>query len=75
MKVLTCMSAFLDLVIKAAHSAHMRPLMVPDMLPLNKEMEELSEYILPSLIEVKEYLMAHFFNFCKETIEYKNKLW
>ncbi len=50
--------------IRAAHSAHMRPLMVPDMLPPNKEMEELSEYILPSLIEVKEYLMAHFFNLC-----------
>ena len=50
--------------IRAAHSAHMRPLMVPDMLPQTKEMEELSEYILPSLIEVKEYLMAHFFNLC-----------
>ena len=50
--------------IKAAYSANMRPLMVPDMLPPNKEMEELSEYILPSLIEVKEYLMAHFFNLC-----------
>lgn len=50
--------------IKAAYSANMRSLMVPDMLPPNKEMEELSEYILPSLIEVKEYLMAHFFNLC-----------
>mgnify|MGYP003295647038 CR=1 FL=1 len=50
--------------IKAAYSANMRPLMVPDMLPPNKEMEDLSEYILPSLIEVKEYLMAHFFNLC-----------
>ncbi len=50
--------------IRAAYSANMRPLMVPDMLPPTKEMEELSEYILPSLIEVKQYLMAHFFNLC-----------
>lgn len=52
--------------IRAAYSAGMRPLMVPDMLPPNEEMEKLSEMILPSLLEVKDALRAHFFNLCLE---------
>jgi len=42
--------------IRAAHTAKMRPLMVPDMLPPMEEMEEKCEVILPSLFDVKEYL-------------------
>lgn len=42
--------------IRALKSAGMHPLMVPDLAEPTKEMEMLSECILPSLYEVKEYL-------------------
>ena len=42
--------------IRALKSAGMHPLMVPDLAEPNEEMEMLSECILPSLHEVKEYL-------------------
>lgn len=42
--------------IRAAAAAGMRPVMVPDLLPANEEMEELSEVILSSLFEVISYL-------------------
>ena len=42
--------------IRAAHRGGLRPLMVPDMLPANEEMYELSEAVLESLVEVIEYL-------------------
>ena len=42
--------------IRSAHAAGMRPIMVPDMAEPTPEMEELSERILPSLLNVKEYL-------------------
>lgn len=42
--------------IRAAHSGNLRPIMVPDLLPENEEMESLAEVILESLLEIKEYL-------------------
>ena len=42
--------------IRSAYAAGMRPIMVPDMAEPTPEMEELSEQILPSLLDVKEYL-------------------
>ena len=42
--------------IRSAHAAGMRPIMVPDMAEPNEEMERLAEVILPSLLEVKEYI-------------------
>ena len=42
--------------IRAAYGGKLRPIMVPDLLPENEEMEELSEVVLENLLEVKEYL-------------------
>lgn len=42
--------------IRSAHAAGLRPIMVPDLCPPTEEMECLSETILPSLLDVKEYL-------------------
>lgn len=42
--------------IRAAHRAGMRPIMVPDLVPADQEMSTLSEIVLPSLHEVKEYI-------------------
>lgn len=42
--------------IRSAHAAGLRPIMVPDLCPPTAEMEELTEAILASLLEVKEYL-------------------
>lgn len=42
--------------IRAAHAAGMFPIMVPDMLPPDEEMERLAGVILPSLREVREFL-------------------
>ena len=42
--------------IRAAHGGGLRAIMVPDLLPANREMEELTEVILGSLLEVKKYL-------------------
>lgn len=42
--------------IRAAFRAGMRPIMVPDLLPANEEMEKLSEVILSDLLQVKKYL-------------------
>ena len=42
--------------IRAAHAAGMHPIMVPDILQPDKEIRRLSEVVLPSLFEVKEYL-------------------
>ena len=42
--------------IKAAYAGKLRPIMVPDLLPGNDEMEEMSEIILESLMEVLDYL-------------------
>lgn len=42
--------------IRSAHAAGMRPIMVPDMAEPNEEMERLAEVILPSLLEVREYI-------------------
>lgn len=42
--------------IRSAHAAGMRPIMVPDMAEPNEEMEALAEVILPSLLEVREYI-------------------
>ena len=41
---------------RAAHAAGMRPIMVPDLLPPNAEMNELAEAVCPSLNEVIDYL-------------------
>lgn len=42
--------------IRAAYAGNLRPLMVPDLLPENDEMTELSDAILKNLTEVVEYL-------------------
>ena len=42
--------------IRAAHRANLKPIMVPDLLPADKEMEELSEAVLESLLDVASYL-------------------
>ena len=43
--------------IRAAHRAGMRPLMVPDMVPPDGEMEALAEAILPDLAAAERYLL------------------
>ena len=42
--------------IRAASAGKLHPIMVPDLLPKNEEMEKLAEVILEDLLEVKEYL-------------------
>lgn len=42
--------------IRSAYAAHLRPIMVPDMIPADSEMKELSEVICKDLLEVIEYL-------------------
>jgi len=42
--------------IRAAAAGHLRPLMVPDLMPPTSEMKELSEGIFDTLLEVKRYL-------------------
>lgn len=42
--------------IRSSHAAGMRPIMVPDLVPPTEEMKQMSEVILPSLTEVREYL-------------------
>lgn len=42
--------------IRAAAAGHLRPLMVPDLMPPTSEMKELSEGIFESLLDVKGYL-------------------
>ena len=41
--------------IKAAHAGGLHPIMVPDLLPANEEMEKLAEVILKNLLEVRGY--------------------
>ena len=43
--------------IRAAHRAGMRPLMVPDMVPPDGEMETLAEAILPDLAAAERYIV------------------
>lgn len=42
--------------IRSANSAGMHAIMVPDLLPVTKEMQQLSTLICSDLLEVKEYL-------------------
>jgi beta-phosphoglucomutase-like phosphatase (HAD superfamily) len=42
--------------IRAASAGKLRPIMVPDLLPCNEEMEELTETVLDSLLDVINYL-------------------
>lgn len=42
--------------IRAAHAGGLHPIMVPDLLPADEEMQSLAEIVLPSLISVMEYL-------------------
>ncbi|MCR4787524.1 MAG: HAD family phosphatase [Lachnospiraceae bacterium] len=42
--------------IRSAYRGNLRPIMVPDLLPADDEMKELSEIVLPDLIEVIAYL-------------------
>ena len=42
--------------IRAAHAAGMHPIMVPDILQPDEEIRGLAEVVLPSLLDVKEYL-------------------
>ncbi len=44
--------------IRAAHAGNLRPIMVPDLLPSNEEMEGLAEKVLPNLNDVVGYLGA-----------------
>lgn len=49
--------------IRSAHAAGMRPIMVPDMAEPTEEMERLTEVIMPSLLEVKEYITDSIANY------------
>ena len=42
--------------IRAAYTGHLRPIMVPDLLPADSEMEDKAEEVLDSLMDVTEYL-------------------
>lgn len=42
--------------IRAAHAGGLHPIMVPDLLPADEEMQSLAEIVLPSLTSVIEYL-------------------
>jgi len=42
--------------IRAAATGKLRPLMVPDLMPPTEEMQELSEEIFETLLDVKDYL-------------------
>lgn len=44
--------------IRAAAAGHLRPLMVPDLMPPTEEMKNLSEGIFETLLDVKGYLKA-----------------
>ena len=46
--------------IRAAHAAGMRPIMVPDMIPADAEMESLAEVICRDLTEAMHYLKEKF---------------
>ncbi len=41
--------------IRAAHAGGLHPIMVPDLLPADEEMQSLAEIVLPSLTSVMEY--------------------
>ena len=42
--------------IRSAHAAGLHPIMVPDLVPVTGEMQELSDVILDSLTEAEKYL-------------------
>ena len=42
--------------IRAAHAGGLHPIIVPDLLPADEEMQSLAEIVLPSLTSVMEYL-------------------
>lgn len=42
--------------IRAAHAGGLHPIMVPDLLPADEEMQSLAEIVLPNLTSVIEYL-------------------
>ena len=42
--------------IRAAHAGGLHPIMVPDLLPADEEMQSLAEIVLPRLTSVMEYL-------------------
>jgi HAD superfamily hydrolase (TIGR01509 family) len=42
--------------VRALHAGNLRPIMVPDLLPCNEEMQQLTEVILDNLLEVIKYL-------------------
>lgn len=42
--------------IRAAHAGALRPLMVPDLMPVTEEMQELAEAVFETLPDVREYL-------------------
>ncbi len=42
--------------IRSAHAGGLHPIMVPDLLPADEEMQSLAEIILPNLTSVMEYL-------------------
>ena len=43
--------------IRAAHAGGLHPIMVPDLLPADEEMQSLAEIVLPNLTSVMEYLV------------------
>lgn len=46
--------------IRSAHSAGMRPIMVPDLSPATEEMRDLSVAVFENLFQVKDYFMVYF---------------
>lgn len=45
--------------IRSAHAAGLHPIMVPDLAKPTKEIEQMAEVILPTLLEVKNYLFPN----------------
>lgn len=45
--------------IRSAHSAGMKPIMVPDMLPATEEMRDKSVVVLEDLLQVRDWFMAN----------------
>ncbi len=54
--------------IRSAYRGGLRPIMVPDMAEPTKEMEELAEVILESLVEVKGYLKVFNKHLCEQQV-------
>jgi HAD superfamily hydrolase (TIGR01509 family) len=42
--------------VRALHAGKLRPIMIPDLLPCNEEMKQITEIVLDNLLDVMDYL-------------------